>query len=260
MNQIRLKMDKLKQNKQTALITYITAGDPNIETTEQIIYAKERGGADIIEIGIPHSDPVADGPVIQDAVQRALRAGTKIKDVFKCIERVRKNTQIPIAFLVYYNMVYAYGIKEFIQKCSQVGVDGLIIPDLPLEEREEIIPFINDTNIALIPLVAPTSKKRIEKVTKGGDGFIYCVSSMGVTGQRNEFHKDVDVFLQEVRNSTNLPIAVGFGISKKEDIIRFKNNADGVIVGSAIIDRIQKSNANIQEVENIVASFSAVKE
>lgn len=256
MNRISQKMNLLKGQNKTALITYITAGDPSIEMTEELVYAMERGGADIIEIGMPHSDPVADGPVIQDAVQRSLGSGTKVRDVFECVRRIRLKSQVPIGFLVYYNMIHAYGVQAFIKECRRVGVDGLIIPDLPLEERDEITPFLRD-DLALIPLVAPTSKSRIKKVCSGGSGFVYCVSTMGVTGQESSFHKDVNGFLATVRGSTQLPIAVGFGITNKEDVNRFKGLVDGVIVGSAIIKRIHECQGDLAETQKIVASFIA---
>ena len=255
MNRITQKMHELRENKTTALITYITAGDPHIKATEELVYALEAGGAHMIELGIPHSDPVADGPVIQDAVQRSLESGTTIKDIFQCVKKIRENTQIPIAFLVYYNMIYAYGRKKFIDKCREVGVDGLVIPDLPLEERDEIISYLSDDRVALIPLVAPTSKSRIKEVVAGGDGFVYCVSSMGVTGQKNSFHKDVNKFLKDVKTSTNLPIAVGFGISNQKDIERFKELVDGVIVGSAIVKEIHNCNGDLRKVEEFVVGL-----
>lgn len=257
MNRISKKMNQLKSENKTALITYITAGDPSISVTEDLIYAIEAGGSHIIEIGIPHSDPIADGPVIQNAVQRSLKTGIKTRDIFECIKRVRKNSEIPIAFLVYYNMVHAYGVQKFLKDCARVGVDGLIIPDLPLEERDEVTLYLIDDQVVLIPLVAPTSKSRIEKVTKGGKGFVYCVSSMGVTGQKNSFHKDVDLFLSQVKEVTDLPIAIGFGVSNKEDFKRFKEKVDGVIIGSALIKKINQCNSNLKEVRKVVAEFIA---
>ncbi len=257
MNRISQKMNAIKAANETALITYITAGDPSIEMTEELVYAMERGGADVIELGMPHSDPVADGPVIQDAVQRSLGNGTKIKDVFECVRRIRLNSQVPLGFLVYYNMIHAYGVEAFVQECIRVGVDGLIIPDLPLEERDEITPYLKDGKVALIPLVAPTSKSRIKEVCSGGSGFVYCVSTMGVTGQESSFHKDVNKFLETVRQSTDLPIAVGFGITSKADVDRFKGLVDGVIIGSAIIKDIHKCKGDIKETEKIVSKFIA---
>ena len=257
MNRISQRISDLKEDNKTALITYITAGDPSIGMTEELVYAIERGGADIIEIGVPHSDPVADGPVIQDAVQRSLNSGTKVKDIFECVRRIRLKSEVPIGFLVYYNMIHAYGVQAFVEECIRVGVDGLIIPDLPLEERDEIIPYLKDDKLALIPLVAPTSKSRIKKVCRGGSGFVYCVSSMGVTGQESIFHKDINLFLATVRESTDLPIAVGFGITSKADVDRFKGLVDGVIIGSAIIKGIYRCKADIKETEKIVSKFIA---
>ena len=256
MNRISKKMNHLKDTGQTALITYITAGDPSIEITENLVYALEKGGADIIEIGIPHSDPVADGPVIQDAVQRSLTSGIKVKDIFECVSKIRQHSQVPIVFLIYYNMIYAYGAKKFIKDCIKIGVDGLVIPDLPLEERKELTRYMEGDKLALIPLVAPTSKSRIKEITSGGSGFVYCVSTMGVTGQESLFYKDIDVFLDSVRQSTELPIAVGFGISNKKDVKRFRGLADGVIIGSAIIREIYENKASFSEVEEIVAKFT----
>lgn len=255
MNRITKKMKELKDCGTTAFITYITAGDPNIHMTEEIVYALERGGSHIIEIGIPHSDPVADGEIIQNAVQRALKLGIKTKDVFRCVEKIRKNTQIPIVFLVYYNMILAYGIKEFIKECDRSGVDGMIIPDLPLEEKDEIGSYLRNSKVILIPLVAPTSKTRIKKIVEECEGFIYCVSSMGITGQKNAFHKNINQFLKDVRQSTDIPIAVGFGISSMEDVERFKGLVDGIIVGSAIVKHIHTCDGNLKEIEANIASL-----
>lgn len=257
MNRIREKLEELRKENKKALITYMTAGDPNIEQTEKLIYAKERGGADIIEIGIPFSDPIADGTVIQGAAQRALNGRVNLEKIFKCISNVRKNTQVPLVFLVYYNTIFGYGTESFIRQCEEIGIDGLIIPDLPFEEREEIMPYIKSFNVCLIPLVAPTSKDRIKDITKGGDGFVYCISSIGVTGIRNEFHKDLEIFLKDVRSAADLPIAVGFGISSKEDIKRLLPYVDGVIVGSAIVKKIEESNGNEKTIEEFIKSLKA---
>ncbi|NLK96781.1 tryptophan synthase subunit alpha [Defluviitalea saccharophila] len=257
MNRIQERLEELRKENKKALITYMTAGDPNIEQTEKLIYAKERGGADIIEIGIPFSDPVADGPVIQAAAQRALESGTNLEKVFQCIANVRKNTQIPIAFLVYYNSILGYGVERFIRQCEAVGVDGLIIPDLPLEERDEIMPYIKSFNVCLIPLVAPTSKDRIKDITQEGEGFVYCISSMGVTGVRKEFHESLEAFLKNVRSVTDIPIAVGFGMSSQEDIKRLLPYVDGVIVGSAIVKKIEESHGDEKVIEEFVQSLKA---
>lgn len=252
MNRIDKKFQELRENNEKALITYITAGHPSIDKTEELIYAQERGGSSIIEIGIPYSDPVADGPIIEKAAQTALKGGTNLEKIFNVVERTRKNTDIPLVFLLYYNTVFAYGAERFINKCDEIGIDGLIIPDLPLEEQEEILAYVNEKNVALIPLVAPTSKERIKDVVKNKRGFVYCISSLGVTGRLGEFHAGVEEFLDEVRECTSLPIAVGFGISTKEHIEKLKNHVDGVIVGSALVKRIEESNGNVEEVEKFV--------
>lgn len=256
MNRINEKFNELKKKNKKALITYITAGFPSIEKTEELIYAKERGGASIIEIGIPYSDPVADGPVIQNAGDIALKGGTNLEKIFKVVERVRKNTHIPLVFLVYYNNVFAYGTEKFISKCEEIGIDGFIIPDLPIEEQSEIQPYLEGKSVALIPLVAPTSKQRIKKVVENKSGFVYCISSLGVTGRGGEFHSEVEGFLKEVRACTDLPIAVGFGISKKEHIEKLKNHVDGVIVGSAIVNKVKESNGCPETLENFVRELS----
>ncbi|MCY6483205.1 tryptophan synthase subunit alpha [Clostridium aestuarii] len=258
MNRIEKKFNELKENNKKALITYITAGDPSIEKTEQLIYAKERAGASIIEVGIPFSDPLADGPIIQKAAQNALNNGIKLKDIFNCIERVRKNTEISMVFLVYYNTILAYGIKEFVDKCEEIGIDGFVIPDLPLEEQDEIIPYIKKNNVALIPLVAPTSKERIKDVVEGKKGFVYCISSLGVTGMKDGFYEEVDEFLKTVKKHTDLPIAIGFGISSREDVERFTPYVDGVIVGSAIVKKIHETKGDIEEVEKFIYSEFSV--
>lgn len=258
MNRIDKQFQLLKENNQKALITFMVAGHPSIEATEALIYAKERGGAHIIEIGIPYSDPLADGPVIQKAAQQALDKGIRLGDIFACMERVRRKTQIPLIFLVYYNTIFAYGIKRFITACQEAGIDGLIIPDLPMEEKEELNPFLHGTDIAIIPLVAPTSKERVKALLQGGRGFVYCISSLGVTGMRQEFHAELDSFLSSVREATALPIAVGFGISGKEDVKKMQPYVDGVIVGSAIVREIEESGGNPIEIEAFVRMLSDI--
>ena len=252
MNRIDEKFAKLKENGRKALITYVTAGDPSLEKTEEAVYAMERGGADIIEIGIPFSDPVADGPVIQDAAQRAIDGGVTIKSVFQCIRNIRKNSNVPLLFLVYYSTIYAIGAEKFVETCREIGIDGLIIPDLPLEERAEFSRFLTDDKVHLIPLVAPTSKDRLSSVLEGGKGFVYCVSSLGVTGVRAEFHKGVYQFLKDVKEVSTIPTAVGFGISKRDDIDGFAPLVDGAIVGSAIVKTIHESKGDMAVLEKFV--------
>jgi tryptophan synthase alpha chain len=260
MNRIDKKFKELKQNNKKALITYITAGDPSIEKTEELIYAKERAGASIIEIGIPFSDPLADGSVIQKAAQNALSNGVNLKKIFNCIERVRANTEIPLVFLVYYNTILAYGVQKFVDKCDEIGIDGIIIPDLPLEEQDEIMPYIKKSNVALIPLIAPTSKERIEKIVDGKNGFVYCISSLGVTGMKDSFYEKAEEFLKSVKKVTKLPTAVGFGISSKEDVEKFKSYVDGVIVGSAVVKRVSDKEESVEKVESFVRELACALE
>ncbi len=251
MNRIEKKFKELGDKK--ALITYITAGDPSLDQTEQLIYAMERGGADIIEMGIPYSDPIADGPVIQEAGKRALDNGTKLFKVFEVVKKAREKTEIPLVFLIYFNTILSQGIENFIKKCQEAGVDGLIIPDLPLEEREEISKFTEGSGLDLIPLVAPNSKDRLgDIINQGGSGFVYCISSFGVTGVRNNFDVDLKSFLEEVRAETDLPLAVGFGISSREHVEKIHRIADGAIVGSAIVKLVHETNGDLKVIERKV--------
>lgn len=234
------KFNYIKKTGKKALITYITAGDPNLDTTYELVFEMEKAGVDIVELGIPYSDPLADGPVIQRASQRALKAGTKINEIFNLVERIRERSQIPIVFLVYFNSIFVYGFKKFLDRCTQKGIDGLIIPDLPLEERKELQQMMQGYAIDLIPLVALTSKDRIKAVVAEGSGFVYCISSVGVTGKRDSFKHDLSNFLDEIKKHTNLPLALGFGISTADMVNRLKDLCDGLIVGSSIVEQIEK--------------------
>jgi tryptophan synthase alpha chain len=257
MNRIVEKFNQLKEKNKTAFIGYLTAGDYGIEKTEELVYAIEQGGADIIEIGIPYSDPLADGPIIQQAGLRAFESGVTVEKIFDAVVRIRKNTDIPLLFLVYFNTIYNMGCKEFATRCEEVGIDGLIVPDLPLEERDELKVYTDEKDICLIPLVAPTSKERVAEVCNGVKGFVYCVSAMGVTGMRNEFRKDTEEYLNDVKAQTDLPIAVGFGIGSKKSAEFFSKYADGVIVGSAIVDKIDKSKADAKEVKVFIKELAS---
>ena len=250
MSRIEKKFQELKGK--SAFIGYITAGDPTIKKTKELVIAMEKGGCDIVELGIPYSDPVADGPVIQAAAQRALDNGTTVDKIFEEVEKIRKDSQIPLVFLVYYNTIYSRGVENFVKECSKNGVDGLIIPDLPVEEREEILPYIKKYNVDLIPLVAPNSEERIPKIIENGGGFVYCISSFGVTGTREEFDSSIGNYLEKVRKSSHLPLAVGFGISTREDVETFEKLADGVIVGSALVKVVEKTNGDSVELEKKV--------
>lgn len=239
MSNIQRAIEKKVAEGHKALIPFITAGDPNIEATEQFIYALERAGSTVIEIGIPFSDPVADGPVIQRANLRAMANGIDIKKVFKMVEQVRKHTDIPIVYLMYANTVFHYGIQNFFEKCRQVGVDGVIIPDVPLEEKEEFDSFARENGVDFISLVAPTSKERTKKICKEASGFIYCVSSLGVTGTRASFHTNLKEMFSEINKYAKVPTAIGFGVSNKEQAAELKEYADGIIVGSAMVKIVE---------------------
>lgn len=234
------------ENKK-AFIGFLTAGDPTIDKTEEFIYKLIEGGTDLIEIGIPFSDPIAEGTVIQSANVRSLSGGTRIKNVFELVERVRKNTQIPLVFLTYMNTVFKYGTEEFFRKCSETGIDGIIIPDLPFEEKGEIKESANKYGVDIISLIAPTSENRIKLIAQESEGFVYVVSSMGVTGMRSEIKTDLESITESVRKYTDNPIAIGFGINSPEQAEKYSKIADGVIVGSAIVKIIEQHGENSGE-------------
>ncbi len=218
-----------------AFIPFVTAGDPNLEVTKEIILAMEKAGADLIEIGIPFSDPVAEGVVIQAADERALKAGTTTDKIFDMVAEVRKESNIPLAFMTYINPVYVYGVDKFCKKAAELGVDALIIPDVPYEEKNEVAPFCDKYGIDLISFIAPTSHDRIKTIAKEAQGFVYCVSSMGVTGVRQKITTNLGEMTSLVREVTNVPAAIGFGISTPQQVQEMAQYADGVIVGSAIV-------------------------
>ncbi|UZQ82011.1 tryptophan synthase subunit alpha [Thermoanaerobacter sp. RKWS2] len=261
MNRIDKKFEVLKGEGRKALITFITAGDPDIETTYDIVLALEEAGADIIELGIPYSDPLADGPTIQASSQRALNKGVKIPDIMKIVEKIRLKSDIPLVYLVYYNSIFKYGIQKFLKESKDVGIDGLIIPDLPIEERKDISEEADKYDIYLIPLVAPTSKERIKLITQNGKGFVYCVSITGVTGAREDIETDIEEYMKMVSQYTNMPKAIGFGISTPEMAKKLKDFSDGIIVGSALVERIAKGynkSEMLQEVKSFVSSLKEV--
>jgi len=240
MNRIINTLDKIAAEGRKFLIAYLTGGVPDINGTIEYFRAIEEGGADIIEIGIPFSDALADGPVNQKAALEAIKNGIGINDMFNLMSGIRSFSETPVIFLVYYNTVFHYGPGRFVADCLKYGVDGLVIPDLPLEERQELQSFMDKAGLCLIPLVAPNSGERIKTVTNGCSGFVYCVSSMGVTGERKNFRKDINGYIQNVRMNCKLPAAVGFGISDSSTAGVFYDIADGIIVGSAIVRRILK--------------------
>lgn len=230
-----------------AFIAFLTAGDPTADKTVEYILAMEEAGADLVEIGIPFSDPTAEGVVIQDANIRALSAGMTTEGVFDIVRRVREKSQIPLVFLTYINPVYHYGYEAFFQKCQELGVDGIILPDMPYEEKDELSDVAAAHGVDVISLIAPTSEQRIQKIAKEAAGFIYVVSSMGVTGMRGEISTDLASILASIREVTDLPTAIGFGINTPQQATQMAQIADGAIVGSAIVKIIERYGANARE-------------
>lgn len=230
-----------------AFIGFLTAGDPTIEKTIEYILAMEEAGCDLIEIGIPFSDPMAEGVVIQEANVRALKHNTTTDDVFDIVKAVRDKTDVPLVFLTYINPVFFYGYEKFFERCNELGVDGIISPDLPYEEKGEIADIARKNDVDVISLIAPTSKERIQKIASDASGFIYVVSSMGVTGMRSEIKTDLNAIIGDIRDVTDLPLAVGFGINTPEQSRDIAKIADGVIVGSAIVKIIEEYGENATE-------------
>lgn len=218
-----------------AFIPFITCGDPSMDVTEQLVYAMDEAGADLIELGIPFSDPTAEGPVIQEASIRALSGGATTDKIFDMVKSIRRNTQIPMVFMTYANVVFSYGAERFIKKAAQLGMDGLILPDIPFEEKSDFDDLCSQYGMALISMIAPTSHDRIRMIAKEAEGFIYCVSSLGVTGTRSEITTDIEAMIKLVKEETDLPCAVGFGISTPEQAAKMAALSDGAIVGSAIV-------------------------
>lgn len=218
-----------------AFIAFITCGDPDLAVTEAAIYAAVENGADIIELGIPFSDPTAEGIVIQNANIRALAGGVTTDKIFGMVKKVRQNITIPLVFMTYANVIFSYGKEKFLGKCKECSIDGLILPDIPFEEKEEFLPQCHKYGIDLISMIAPTSTNRIAMIAKEAEGYIYIVSSFGVTGTRNEINTDLESILNVVRKYTSIPCAIGFGISTPEQAKKFGEIANGVIVGSAIV-------------------------
>ncbi len=230
-------MNRIEQvfSKGKAFIPFITAGDPSLGITEELVYRMAEAGADLIELGIPFSDPVAEGPVIQEADHRALKAGTTTDQIFAMVARIRERCDIPLAFMTYANPIFTYGTNRFLMKCREVGIDALIVPDVPYEEREELSPGCKSYGITLISMIAPTSRERIRMITNAADGFLYCVSSLGVTGERKELGTDAIDMIRLVKEIKDIPCAIGFGISTPEQAVRMAECSDGIIVGSAIV-------------------------
>jgi tryptophan synthase alpha chain len=218
-----------------AFIAFITAGDPDADSTVRFILEMEKAGADLVEIGIPFSDPTAEGVVIQEANIRALANGMTTDGVFDIVRRVREVSDIPLAFMTYVNPVFHYGYDRFFSKCRELGVGGIIIPDVPFEEKAEVESEASAKDVAVISMISPTSEERIKSIAKEAQGFIYVVSSMGVTGVRSEFSSGLDTIVENIRKVTDVPCAIGFGISTPEQALKMASISDGAIVGSAIV-------------------------
>ena len=223
-----------------AFIPFMTCGDPDLETTAKAVRAAAAAGADLIELGIPFSDPTAEGPVIQEANLRALTGGVTTDKIFDLVRGLRTDVTVPMVFMTYANVIFSYGAERFIKTCAEIGIDGLILPDLPYEEKEEFLPQCRQYGVDLISFVAPTSDDRIEMIAREAEGFLYIVSSLGVTGTRSEITTDLASIVKTVRRSTDIPCAIGFGISTPEQARTMAAIADGAIVGSAIVKLFAK--------------------
>ncbi len=227
-------ISKAFENKK-AFIPFITCGDPDLETTEKTVIAMQEAGADLVELGIPFSDPTAEGPVIQEANIRALSNKITTDDVFEMTERLRRTVTVPMVFMTYANVIFSYGAERFMERCSRIGIDGIILPDIPFEEKKEFEDVCERYGVDLISMIAPTSHERIKMIASEAKGFLYCVSSLGVTGVRSRITTDIGAMIKLVKEAKDIPAAVGFGISTPEQAAEMSKYADGVIVGSAIV-------------------------
>ncbi|MFH0920481.1 MAG: tryptophan synthase subunit alpha [Fibrobacterota bacterium] len=251
MSRIEDKFMVLKKKGRKALITFVTAGDPDLAVTEALVLEMEKQGADIIELGVPYSDPIAEGPVIQVANVRALKNSVRLPDLFALVSRLRQKTDVPLLFLLYYNSILQYGSERFFAEGRNAGLDGLIVPDLPFEERGELGDLPARHGIDLIRMISPVSEERIDRIVRGATGFLYCVSSLGVTGVREGFSTDFEDFFSKIRRHSSLPTALGFGISTPDHVRSLKAYADGLIVGSAIVRRVGESASPAQALEKV---------
>lgn len=238
--------DTIKEKKKV-FIPFITAGDPGLDKTVEYVVAMANAGADLIEIGIPFSDPTAEGVVIQEANIRALSAGFRMDNLFAAVAEIRKQTDVPLLFMTYINPVFHYGYEAFFAKCKELGVNGFISPDIPFEEKKEIEEVTKKYDVDFISMVAPTSKERIQSIAKEATGFIYVVSSMGVTGVRNEMQNDLQAIIEQIRSVTDTPCAIGFGISTPLQAQKMAEISDGAIVGSAIVKIVEKYGENAKD-------------
>ena len=223
-----------------AFIAFVTCGDPDLETTKSCVRAALENGADLIELGIPFSDPTAEGPVIQGANLRALTGGVTTDQIFDMVRELRTDVGVPMVFMTYANVIFSYGAEQFFAACKETGMDGVILPDLPFEEKEEFLPISRTYGVDLISLIAPTSANRIAMIAREAEGFVYVVSSLGVTGTRSEIKTDLASIVEVIRQNTDIPCAIGFGISTPEQARKMAGISDGAIVGSAIVKIIER--------------------
>lgn len=234
------RIAKVFAEQKKVFIGFVTAGDPDLDVTKELVLAMERAGAGIVELGIPFSDPVAEGVVIQRADTRALEAGTTTDKIFDLVRELRRITQVPLVFLTYANPIYTYGCDKFFANCAAAGIDGVIVPDVPFEEREELLPYSKPHGVKIISLIAPTSKDRIKMIAEKSEGYVYLVSSLGVTGVRREITTNIPDMVAAVRQATDRPVAVGFGIAEPAQAKEMAAVSDGAIVGSAIVKIVEK--------------------
>ncbi len=257
-NRIEERLIKLKEKGEKAFITYMTAGLPSMEECAEVIKAQDEAGTDIIELGIPFSDPAADGPVIQASSYKSILRGTNLSGCLELVEKVRKDgCQVPIVYMMYFNTILYYGIENFVRRCTEAGVDGVIIPDLPFEEQHQLADELAKVagSPLLIQLVAPVSKARIPIILENARGFVYCVSSMGVTGQAATFHRDVIDYLKEVKEVSKIPVMMGFGIRTAQDVMPMRECIDGCIVGSHFITLMEENNYDKNIVKDYCSTF-----
>lgn len=235
-------MTRIKQafSQKKAFIAFVTAGDPTLEMTKQLVRKMEEKGADLIELGIPFSDPIAEGPVIQEANERALANGTTTDRIFEMVKELREEVKVPMVFLTYLNPIFTYGSERFMKNCRECGIDGIIVPDLPFEEKEELKSICDKYGVEIISLIAPTSHDRIAMIAREATGFVYCVSSLGVTGVRSEIRTDLKAMVDVVHSNSDVPCAIGFGVATEEQARAVAGVSDGAIVGSAIVQLVKE--------------------
>ena len=259
MNRIERVFEALRKEGRKALVAYITAGDPDLETTRNLILAMEAAGVDIIEVGVPFSDPTADGPAIQAASQRSLKSGTTLPGILDMIASLRRSSEIPVVLFGYYNPIFIYGNKRFAERAARAGVDGVLVVDLPYEESWELRRFTDPLEISFISLIAPTSgMERIRRIAEKGSGFLYYISITGITGTKEPDPADIEKDVRSIRELTNLPIVVGFGISTAEQARQIAPAADGIVVGSAFVRLIEEHGGSpnlIPAVSNFAAEI-----